>query len=176
MNAETPPQAPDHTVIRSELEATRLSYHNLLSEIPLSGWEAPTANPAWNVRQVMYHIVMAVRMTPQDVKLIQSGRFVSPPAWLFNWINTWITRLGARRHTPQSLAAAYDEAHNTLLGLLEELTVDQLSLSGKYPNVGGYMTGGEQTIADILHFLPLHFKEHESDVRQALAAFKERTP
>ena len=123
----------------------------------------------------MYHIVMAVRMTPQDVKLIRGGRFVSPPAWLFNWLNIWITRWGARRQTPESLAAAYDEAHNTLLNLLEELTEDELSLSGKYPNVGGYMTGGERTIADILQFLTLHFKEHESDVRQALANSKERT-
>ena len=159
----------------SELEATRQAYHDLLGDIPQDGWESPTANPAWNVRQVLYHITVAVRMTPQDVNLIRSGRLFEPPAWLFNLLNDWVTRWGARRQTAASLGAAYDRANSTLLALLDNLSDDELLLSGHYPNVGGEMTGGERTIADIFHFLTLHFAEHASVIRQALADLKEQT-
>ena len=175
MTTELPGQPPDREAIRSELEATRQAYHDLLGEIPQDALEAPTANPAWNVRQVLYHITMAVRMTPQDIKMIRSRRFFAPPAWLFNLLNDWITRWGARQQTAASLAQAYDQAHSTLMALVDDLSDDELQLSGHYPNVGGEMTGGDRTIADIIHFLTLHFVEHESDVRQALSGLREQT-
>lgn len=173
MTSEFPKHPPDRQALLSELEATRQSYHDLLGDISHDALEAPTANPAWNVRQVLYHITMAVRMTPQDIKMIRSGRFFTPPAWLFNLLNDWSTRWGTRRQTPASLGAAYDGAHSTLLSLLDNLSDEELLLSGHYPNVGGEMTGGERTIADIIHFLTLHFAEHESVVRQVLPDLKE---
>jgi hypothetical protein len=34
--------------------------------------ERSTRNPTWNVRQMLYHIITAVEMLPQDVKLIRN--------------------------------------------------------------------------------------------------------
>ncbi|MEA3440783.1 MAG: DinB family protein [Chloroflexota bacterium] len=176
MTVQISPADKSRDTLRAELADTQSAYHLLLDEIPENAWEAPTLNPSWNVRQVMYHITMAVRLMPQDVKMIRSGRFITPPAWLFNWLNIWITRWGARGQSKQSLAQAYDDAHNIVVALLDSLTDDELTLTGIYPNLGGNMPGGEHTIADVFHYLTLHFKEHEPYIRKTLSQLKEQTP
>lgn len=39
---------------------------------PTQAMERSTRNPTWNVRQMLYHIITAVEMLPQDVKLIRN--------------------------------------------------------------------------------------------------------
>jgi len=150
----------DRQAIRDELEETRDAFHALLASIPDEAFEQPTNNPAWNVRQMLYHIVMAIEMLPQDVKMIRKGRLISPPAWLFNWANIYITRWRARKHTRDSLAAAYDDALATVLEIADGIQDDEWSLTGNYPDVGGGLPGGERTIAMMFHYLSQHFQEH----------------
>lgn len=52
----------DRQAIRAELEQTRAAFQALLARVPDDAWEHPTSNPAWNNRQLLYHIVMAVEM------------------------------------------------------------------------------------------------------------------
>lgn len=156
----------DSQAIRDELEETRDAFHALLTSIPDKVFEERTSNPAWNVRQMLYHIVMAVEMLPQDVKLIRKGRFISPPAWLFNWVNIYITRWRARNHTCESLAAAYDKAHATALEIMDGISGDEWALTGNYPDVGGGLPGGERTIAMMYLYLSQHFQEHVSEFDQ----------
>jgi hypothetical protein len=146
--------------INAELEETRTAFHALLDDIPDGALEQPTSNPAWNVRQMLYHIVMAVEMLPQDIKMIRNGRLISPPAWLFNRVNIYLTRWRARGHTRESLAAAYDEALATVLQITSGLRADEWHLTGNYPDMGGGLPGGERTIAMMVHYLKQHFEEH----------------
>jgi hypothetical protein len=150
----------DREAVRAELEATRKAFQALLAAIPDEAMERPTSNPAWNVRQVLYHIVMAVEMLPQDIKMIRLGRLISPPAWLFNRVNIYITRWRARKHTRESLAAAYDAALVTVLSIADGLQDSKWFLSGNYPDVGGGLPGGERTIAMMYHYLSQHLEEH----------------
>ncbi len=156
----------DSQAIRDELEETRDAFHALLASIPDEAFEKPTSNPAWNVRQMLYHIVMAVEMLPQDIKLIRKGRFISPPAWLFNWANIYVTRWRARSHTRESLAAAYDKAQATVLEIMGGISDDEWALTGNYPDVGGGLSGGERTIAMMYHYLSQHFQEHVPEFDQ----------
>jgi hypothetical protein len=156
----------DRQAIRDELEETRDAFHALLASIPNEAFELPTSNPAWNVRQMLYHIVMAVEMLPQDVKMIRKSRLISPPAWLFNWANIYITRWRARKHTRDSLAAAYDDALATVLQLADDLQDNEWTLTGNYPDVGGGLPGGKRTIAMMFHYLSLHFQEHAPEFDQ----------
>ncbi|MGD2077159.1 MAG: DinB family protein [Chloroflexota bacterium] len=150
----------DPQAIRAELEETRVAFHALLATIPDDAFEQATRNPAWNVRQMLYHIVMAVEMLPQDIKLIRKGRLISPPAWLFNRVNVYVTRWRARNHTRESLAIAYDKAHAAVLAIMDDMQAGEWSLTGKYPAVGGELTGGERSIAMMYHYLSQHFQEH----------------
>lgn len=154
--------------LRAELEDTRKAYHALLADIPDTAWEKPTANPAWNVRQMMWHMTMAPRFLPQDIKMLRNGRSFKPPAWLFNWLNIWYTRWGSRQATKASVAAAYDVAHEEVIALLDTIRDDEWNLAGEYPDINANLPGGQQTIADIFHYLTIHFREHEADIRSVL--------
>ena len=144
----------------AELEETRSAFHALLAQVPDDAWESSTNNPFWNNRQLLYHIVMAVEMFPQDIKLIRRQRLISPPAWLFNWLNIYSTRWRARRHNRASLAAAYDSAHDIVLTILDGIKEEEWNLSGRYPDLGGNMPGGHRTIEMMFHYLSQHFQDH----------------
>ena len=47
--------------LRAELKA-RMAYHALLDEIPDAAWEHPSGNPAWNIREIAYHMTMAAKI------------------------------------------------------------------------------------------------------------------
>lgn len=158
-------ETPKSRQIIDELENAKTAYHELLTEVPGPAWEKPSGNPAWNIRQMMYHITIALRLLPQDVRFIRRGSRLKPPAWLFNWFNKWYNRWGARGHTKTSLAAAYDRNHETALALLGELSDEELLLAAEYPDIGGNMSGGRRTIADIYLYAAAHVAEHTPDVK-----------
>ena len=154
--------------LRTELETTRQAYHQLLADVPDAAWELPTSNPAWNVRQLLSHIIMAYKYMPADIKIIRAGRMIAPPARLFNWLNIYATRWQARGQDRDGLAAKYDAAHDTVVALLETIQPDEWELTGPYPAINDNLSG-KQTIADMFHYLTIHFHEHEADVCAVIA-------
>lgn len=167
MNPEAAQHAqfdPRRETLRAELEDTRDKFQTLLAQIPDDAWELPTTNPAWNNRQMLYHMVMAVEMLPQDIKLLRRQRLVPVPGWLFNFLNIYATRWKARHHDRTSLASAYDAAHARVIDLLATIQEDEWQLAGPYPDVGGAMSGGKRTIEMMFHYLTQHFHEHRPQI------------
>lgn len=154
--------------IQEALEKGRAQYHALLARVPDGGWERPTGNPAWNVRQLLYHMTIGLRFLPVDVRMILRGRNPSVPPWLFNTANRWYNRWAARGHTRESLAAEYDRQHQKVLDLLATLSDEDLEKAGTYPDIGGNLTGGQRTIADMFIYVARHVDEHREDLLQAL--------
>lgn len=159
--------------LRQELEATRLAYHELLEAIPEWGWERPTANPAWNVRQTMFHMTLAPRFLPGDVAMLRRGWVPKVPAWLFDLLNKWYTRWVGSRQTPAGLAAEYDKRHAAVLALLETIRPEEWALAGEYPAINENLSGS-RTIAEMFHYLTVHFEEHAADIGAAMT--KPRKP
>ena len=157
--------------LREELEATRQAYHELLASIPDDAWNRPTANPKWNVRQMMFHITMAPRFLPADIAMLRRGRTPTVPSWLFNLVNEALTGFAGKRQTRASLAAEYDKRHAIVMKLLDAIRPHEWSLSAKYPNINRNLRG-TQSIASMFHYLTVHFEEHAADVRRALRAGK----
>lgn len=154
--------------LRRELEDTRSAYHALLAEIPDGAWERPSANPAWTVRQMMFHITLALRFLPADIAALRRGFTPTVPPGLFNRINEWYTRFAGSRQTRRSLAAEYDRRHQRLLTLLDSIEPHEWSLSARYPDINRNLQG-TQTIAAMFHYIAVHFAEHAADIRPALA-------
>lgn len=154
--------------IREALEEGRDQYHALLARVPDNAWERPTGNPAWNVRQLLYHMTTGLRFLPMDVRMILRGSNPTVPPWLFNTANKWYNRWAARSHTRESLAAEYDRQHQKVLDLLVTLSDEDLEKAGTYPDIGGSLTGGRRTIADIFLYVAQHVDEHLEDLLQAL--------
>ena len=158
--------------LKNKLEATHTAFHSLLDEIPDEAWERPSRNPAWNIREIAYHITIAVSMLPNDIRLLRRGsllaRLAKIPPSLFNWFNERLTRRAARQQTKQSIAQRYDQAHANVLQLLDTIQEDEWQLSAKYPALNEYMPGGQHTIAMMFDYLNLHFQEHAADIRAVL--------
>jgi hypothetical protein len=154
--------------IRADLEATRDAYHALLNSLSDEDWHKPSGNPAWTVGQVVYHMTMAPRMLPSDVRMIRRGRRAPGlPAFIFNFLNVLVTRWGARKHTRQTVGAAYDAAHAAALAAFETIQDHEWSKGVEYPDWDP-MLSGFVTIERLFRYLPLHFEVHAGQVQQAL--------
>lgn len=157
-----------HEQIRAELEATRAAFHALIGELADEDWDRPSGNPAWTIGQVAFHMTLAPRMLPADVRLIRRGwRIPSPPAFLFNRLNVLLTRLGARRVTRQTVGAKYDEAHAVALGALETIGEDEWDKGLDYPGWDPQLSG-HVTLELLFRYLKVHFEGHAEEIRAGL--------
>ncbi len=157
-----------HGQIRIELESTRQAYHKLLDEIPPEDLDKPSLNPAWTIAEMLYHMSLAPRNLPADVRLIRHLKWVPKlPAGPFNRLNVYFTKRGARNATKESLAAAYDEAHSRTLKALESVQDEEWEFGVDYPDWDPLL-GGFVTLERLFHYISLHFETHAKDIRQAL--------
>lgn len=154
--------------IRTELEATRQDFHNLLVEIPEADFDKPSLNPQWSISEMLYHMSLAPRGLPMDVFLIRHLKWVPKlPARPFDRLNIYFTQRGAKNATKKSLAETYDKAHAQTLKALESVKDDEWSLGVEYPDWDP-MLSGFVTLERLFHYIKRHFDSHEKDIRLAL--------
>jgi uncharacterized damage-inducible protein DinB len=147
--------------LRAELEATRSKYHELAGSLSDDDWNKKSGNPSWNVRQLMWHLAWAGGFTAQGVESCRKGRGSNPPNFVADFANTWITRIGSRSATQQSVKEKYDEAHDKVIASLEGVQDDEWQKSARVFN--RVMTI-EKTFRDHVE----HFAEHEADIKKGL--------
>ena len=160
-SAEETASAPRRGAIRAELKTTRTAYHELLNSLSPEDWKKKSGNPAWSVGQLMWHIAWGNGFAPRAAADCKRGRGFNPPQFITNTVNMLITRWGARRPTPQSVAEKYDAAHTAILAALDEVKEDEWDRGAK-------MFGEFETVESVLRSPVSHFKEHEADVLKGL--------
>lgn len=159
--------------LREEIEETRLAFHALLNRIPEEAYQQPSGNSAWTVAEVLYHMSLAPRFLPSDVKMIRSqSRIyklipVLAPKRLFDWLNVRMTRSGGRRASRQSLARAYDQGHKSTLRALDSISETDLQKRAHYPDWDP-MLAGEITLEDLFHYIRRHFEAHKAQLTEVL--------
>jgi len=154
--------------VRAELEATRTAYHALLGSISVADWRKTSGNPAWTIGEVLFHMTLALRLLPSDVRLIRgSGWAPKLPASLFNWLNVAFTRWGARKLTQETVAEKYDEAHDKVLCVLETILDDEWEKGAEYPSWDPLLSG-HVTLERLFHYPAIHFQSHAQQVRSGL--------
>jgi len=57
--------------LQQEIESTRTAFHRLLDSLPEEALSLPSDNPAWNIRQVLYHIAIIPRYRIVEVVMIR---------------------------------------------------------------------------------------------------------
>jgi hypothetical protein len=160
--------------LRAELNQTRATYHALLAEIPNEAFSRPSDNPAWTIGEVLFHMSLAPRFMTTDLRMILSQPWLADvfailvPISLFNRLNDFYTRFGARNLTRAYLAEQYDRAHERAVKSLESLQEGDFQKSVKYP---GYdpMLSGIVTVERLYHYIKLHFEAHEAQIRERLS-------
>lgn len=152
---------PDRQAIRGEIETTRKAFHELLDSLSGEDWKRKSANPAWSVGQLMWHLGRGMEFFPQNVENCRKGRGPNPPAWLVAPGNVLLTRFGSRGAKPGSVAAKYDRAHEALAACLDGVEDDEW---GKRARV----YGNDYTIESTFREVAEHFREHEVDILRGL--------
>jgi hypothetical protein len=154
--------------IRDELESTRRAFHRLLDLLSDQDLQVQSLNPAWTVREVLYHMSLAPRNVPNDLVLIRRlNRIPKIPPGPFNWLNMRLTKYGARHATKKYLAEQYDRAHVKTLRALESIQDDEWQRVVDYPDWDP-MLSGYVTIERLFRYITLHFESHAQDIRLAL--------
>jgi hypothetical protein len=153
--------APDKQVIRQELESTRAAFHQLLNSLSDADWKTKSANPAWSIGQLMWHLGRGIEFSVQAVGYCRKGKGPNPPAFLINPGNVLLTRFGSRGATPSSAAQGYDRHHEALLACLDGIGDDEWQKTARV-----YAT--DYTIASAVQIPMEHFREHEADIKRGL--------
>jgi uncharacterized protein (TIGR03083 family) len=156
-----PAASPTREAIRGELEATRSQYRELLDSLSDEDWNKKSGNPAWNVRQLMWHLARGTEFVSETVGQCRRGKAPNPPAFLIDTGNTLLNRWGSRGATRESVAAKYEAGHAALVTLLDTLADDEWQ-----KGVTAYRT--PFTIESSFRSVREHFEEHEADIKQGL--------
>jgi hypothetical protein len=152
---------PDRNAIRAELETTKTGFHKLLDSLQEDDWMKKSANPAWTVGQLMWHLGRGMEFFSEAVGYCRRGKGPNPPAFLIGFGNVLQTRFGSRGATPASASEKYDAGHAKLLAALDGIGDDEWTKGGRiYQN--------DYTIESIFGEVDEHFREHEADIQKGL--------
>lgn len=154
--------------LRTEIETTCIDFHQLLAEVPEKMLDIPSLNPDWTIRETLYHMSLAPRNLPSDVRMIRYIKRVPKiPAGPFNRLNSFLTRRGARNLDKPALAAKYDEAHARTMAALESIKAEEWTFGVDYPDWDP-MLSGFVSIERLFHYIRLHFDSHAEEIRTSL--------
>jgi hypothetical protein len=154
---------PDREEIRAQLEAAREQFTSFVRSLTADDWERATPNPAWNVRQLMYHTAWSCGQLASTIAGTKkgAGKGGLVPHALINPASMLITKWGARGGTPASVCALYERGHAAALRALDGVRDDEWQRGAT--NYGTY-----STVADTFKTITGHSAEHIGEVRQAL--------
>ncbi len=161
--------------LRQEIEATRQEFHQLLAAIPDEAFSWPSANPAWTIGQVLYHMSLAPRLVGADIRLITGRNPVYRliprlvPRSVFNDLNARMTRFYSRRLSRRFLATEYDRGHRAALRALTTVTAADFARHANYPDWDPLLAG-PVTVERLFHYVRDHFVAHAREIQAVLDA------
>ena len=147
--------------IRAELELTRTAYRELAKSLTPEDYRKKTGNSAWTVGQLMWHMAWGLQYATASSDALRGKKQFAPPQGIFNMINPWLTRWGARGATGESVTKKYDESHAKVLSALATLTDEDLGKTVK-------PIYEEQTVGYGFQMPARHFEEHNVDILKGL--------
>ena len=151
--------------LRIEIESTCQDFHQLLEDVPGEMLDKPSHNPDWTIRETLYHMSLAPRNLPSDVRMIRYLKWVPKiPAGPFNRMNRYLTQRGARKLDKAALAARYDDAHARTLAALEGIKDEEWAFGVDYPDWDP-MLSGFVSLERLFHYIRLHFDAHAEEIR-----------
>lgn len=149
-----------------------LRYLALLHSIPESDYSLPTANPDWNVGEMLFHITLGpptlafeTWMITNAGGLFKFGIRVLPSTWLERLNGLYAQRGG--RINRQRLLKGYEAGHNRLMSRLKRTRDVDFARVMEYPVDFLTMLTGTVTIERLFHYAKQHFEEHQAQLRKS---------
>ena len=148
--------------VRRKLEQTHAAYHELLASLAAGDFKKKSANEAWTVGQLMWHVAWGSGYVASGVERARTGKDLSfPPRGIFDTLNPFVTRLGARGATPESVGKKYDEAYAKAVAAIDTVKDDEWDKGFK--RLGQFLS-----VTDVYAENAAHFEEHRADILKGL--------
>ncbi|HUS17691.1 MAG TPA: maleylpyruvate isomerase N-terminal domain-containing protein [Chloroflexia bacterium] len=166
--------ADKNAKLRDGLDA---ALSNLMAVLPGAdnepGWEIPTGEEGWTVRQMLAHLAVAeasmnllvehaIRVAGAGgpaSELVQTGSDGRP----FD-IDFWNSRQVAKRadHPPSALRLELTETRAKTLRALKNRSLDELATAAWHPTIGA------TTVEGMYKIMSIHMRDHTRAVKKAL--------
>ncbi|MGE5462400.1 MAG: DinB family protein [Syntrophothermus sp.] len=157
----------------NELEYTRKEFIQLVASVPEQLYGHPSANPAWTIGEVLYHITLGPPAIRTEIWMIRHANRLFAAlmndwtAGIFNWGNALFAR-HPKRITRKKLVEAYERGHAGLLKSLRRMPEQDLSKSILYPKAFVPELAGVVTAERLFRYIKLHFQVHAEQIRASL--------
>lgn len=163
-------------LIRSELEATRASFHALLDSFTEADWNRPSLNPGWTNGEILAHMLFGFILLNALLPLARVwGRLPKssskPLAWIlnvatgpFNWFNALGARMQGRVFTQKRIGDLFDRAYALLLKKISSIKDEEWERGMYYPTGWDSNFSEYMTIEKLLHYPVIHYKYHLNQI------------
>jgi hypothetical protein len=162
--------------IRTELEASRSEFHQLLDSMPKEAWAGPSRNPGWTNGQLLFHIALGFFLVVPLVRIMRIFAAL-PPRWsklfasllnlgtpLFNRLNAIGPRFGARLYGRRALGAKFDQVFVLLLDRVASIRPEEWSRGMHYPVRWEPRFSDFMTFEMLFHYPTVHFRHHAAQI------------
>jgi uncharacterized damage-inducible protein DinB len=159
--------------LAAEPEATRQAFYAIVATLSPADWTRPSANPAWTIGEVLWHITGYLFLIPQQLIWLQTGTFpdlAHQSAEDLNRGNVRQTRAEAQHQTVTSIIQAYEAGHAATLAALQSVRGDQWRIGVRMPDMGSSFTGEYRTIEALFRYHARHFAEHVAQIPTGIVA------
>lgn len=152
-----------------ELEVTRQNFHHLLDSVPEDSYSHRSANPAWTIGDVLYHIALGVNLIHYEIWLTRyAGGFLQIslnlfPSKLLNLINARLARQSIRT-TRESLMRLYEAGHRAVLSDLEQMKEIDFRRSIYIPSRLEIILSENVSIERLFRHIKTHLETHMEQI------------
>ena len=158
--------------LTAELAAVHATFHALLAARSDADLRQSSRNPGWTNGEVLWHMVFGFVMLAALAPLVRlwgrlPRRYSKRFAWLlnratgiFNRVNAWGARGGARVYTHRRIGRRFDRAYAAVLRLVETAGDDEWALGMHYPMRWDALFHDFMTLEDICRYPIAHFNFH----------------
>src|SRR5574341_69731 len=164
--------------IRSELESTRTTFHELLDALSEGGLRKRSLNPGWTNGEILAHMTFGFIILNALLPMARLwGRF---PKWTsrpfacllnaltapFNWINALGARMQARIFTYKRIGKLFDRTYLLLLIQIDSIEDDEWERGMYYPTRWDSNFDDFMTIEKLFHYPVIHFNFHLKQIQR----------
>ena len=164
--------------IRAELEATRKTFHTMLTSFSECDFRRQSRNLGWTNGEILTHMTFGFIIL--NALLPMARLWGHLPKWTskifastlnafttpFNWINALGARLQARVVTYQRIGRVYDWVHSSLMKQLEKIKDEEWERGMHYPSRWDPNFHDFMTIRELFHYPIRHFNFHVEQLSQ----------
>jgi hypothetical protein len=129
-------QSRTREALRAELEANRTAFNTLVAGLTDADLPRMSANPSWNVCELLHQIVASLEAVPAELQAARRGALPpSLPPWLADPINARRARREARGQTRATLLARYAAAHTAAIAALDSVAEHEWGRRARFRHV-----------------------------------------